>query len=447
MTNGESVLVVDDDAEIVAWLVEELVASGREAVGVTEPQSALARLEERAFDLVISDVEMPTMRGVDLLPAIHARRPDQLVILITAFGSIELAMRCVREGASDFLAKPFTFEGLEHAIERTLRERRMKRELVRLRRTLVSSESGELVAESPAMRRVLDVARRAAQSSSTVLLTGESGVGKSAVARWIHAQGSRAERELVELNCAALPAGLVEAELFGVRRGAYTDAREDRAGLFVRANGGTLFLDEIGEMALEAQPKLLAAIERGEVRPVGGTTTTTVDVRVIAATNRPLEEAVRARTFRDDLFHRLDVVRIEVPPLRERAADIPHLVDRLLDRLSVRTRHRVQGVTDEAMRWLCTQPWPGNVRALANALERATMFADHDALTLADFHGGEAPPDDDAWLEGAAERAMTLDALERRYIARVLERFDGNKSKAARALGIDRTTLWRKLQE
>lgn len=447
MATDESVLVVDDDAEVVAWLVEELAASGRSVEGVTDPHEALARLDERAFDVVISDVEMPSMRGVDLLPTIHARRPDQLVILITAFGSIELAMRCVREGASDFLAKPFTFEALELAIERTLRERRMKRELVRLRRALVDTESGELVAESPAMRRVLDVARRAAQTSSTVLLTGESGVGKSAVARWIHAQGSRAERELVELNCAALPAGLVEAELFGVRRGAFTDARDDRAGLFVRANGGTLFLDEIGEMALEAQPKLLAAIERGEVRPVGGTSTTTVDVRVIAATNRPLEEAVRARTFREDLFHRLDVVRIEVPPLRERVADIPHLIDRLLDRLSARTRHRIQGVTDEALRWLCAQSWQGNVRALANALERATMFADHDVLTLADFNGGEAPRDDDAWLEGAADRAMTLESLERRYIARVLERFDGNKSKAARALGIDRTTLWRKLQE
>ena len=239
----------------------------------------------------------------------------------------------------------------------------MKRELVRLRRS-AAVDRGDLVAESDGMKRALDLAERAARGDSTVLLTGESGVGKSAVARWIHARSGRAARPMVELNCAALPASLVESELFGVRRGAYTDAREDRAGLFVQANGGTLFLDEIGEMALEAQPKLLAAIERGLVRPVGATRDHPTDVRVVAATNRALEDGVREGRFRADLFHRLDVVRIEVPPLRERAADVPALVDRLLDQLAIRTRRHVDGITDEALRWLVTRPWPGNVRAL-----------------------------------------------------------------------------------
>ncbi|MCA9611144.1 MAG: sigma-54-dependent Fis family transcriptional regulator, partial [Myxococcales bacterium] len=241
----EHVLVVDDEPEVVAWLVEELEAGGRSVEGVTDPHVALERLEERDFDVVLTDLEMPGLRGLELMRAIHARRPDQLVVLITAFGSIELAMRCVREGAADFLAKPFPIEALDHALTRTLRERRMKRELVRLRRS-AAVDRGDLVAESDGMKRALDLAERAARGDSTVLLTGESGVGKSAVARWIHARSGRAARPMVELNCAALPASLVESELFGVRRGAYTDAREDRAGLFVQANGGTLFLDEIG---------------------------------------------------------------------------------------------------------------------------------------------------------------------------------------------------------
>ena len=446
MSARERILVVDDEPEVVAWLVEELEASGRVAEGVTDPALALDRLEERAFDVVVTDLEMPGLRGIDLMRAIHARRPDQLVVLITAFGSIELAMRCVREGAADFLAKPFPIEALEHALERTLRERRMKRELVRLRRH-AEVDAGDLVAESDAMKRVLDVAQRAARGDSTVLLTGESGVGKSAVARWIHACSARSARPIVELNCAALPAQLVEAELFGVRRGAYTDAREDRAGLFLQADGGTLFLDEIGEMAPEAQPKLLAALESGVVRPVGATRDQPTDVRLVAATNRALEDAVRAGSFRADLFHRLDVLRIEVPPLRERPADIPVLVDRLLGRLAVRTRRPVDGITDEAVRWLVGRPWPGNVRALSNALERAVMLADHDVLTLADFTDHARDDDDAQWLDDADARGWTLADLERRYVDRVLARHHGNKTKAARALGIDRTTLWRKLQD
>ena len=445
MKRRESILVVDDEPEVVAWLVEELEASGRAADGVTDPQLALERLEQSAYDVVLTDLEMPGLRGLELMAAIHARRPDQLVVLITAFGSIELAMRCVREGAADFLAKPFPFEALDHALNRTLRERRMKRELVRLRRH-AAADRGELVAESEAMKRVLDVAERAARSDSTVLLTGESGVGKSAVARWIHARSARASHAMVELNCAALPAALVEAELFGVRRGAYTDAREDRAGLFMQANEGTLFLDEVGEMAIEAQPKLLAAIERGVVRPVGATRDHATDVRVVAATNRALDEAVRAGSFRADLYHRLDVVRIDIPPLRERAADLPALVDRLLDQLALRTRRHVDGITDEALRWLGTRPWPGNVRALSNALERAAMLADHDVLTLTDFTEHARDEDDARWLEDAESRQWTLADLERRYVDRVLARHGGNKTKAARALGIDRTTLWRKLQ-
>lgn len=447
MTRRRSLLVVDDDPGVVEWLVEALGEREFDVEGVTDPRRALERVGERAFDLVVSDVEMPAMRGLELVEAIHARRAEQLVVLITAFGSIELAMKCVRAGASDFLAKPFTIDALVHAIERTLRERRMKREIVRLRSARASGAgAGDLVAESAAMKAALDLARRAARASSPVLLSGETGVGKSALARFIHARSERASRDLVQLNCAALPAGLVEAELFGVRKGAFTDARHDRPGLFALAHGGTLFLDEVGEMALEVQPKLLLALDRSAFRPVGGGDEVRFDVRLVAATNRPPEEAVREGRLRADLYHRLDVIQIDVPPLRERLADIPPLVDQILHALGERAGRTVLGVSDEAMRWLCGRAWPGNVRELANVIERAVMLSDHDVLVIEDFLRGGRPTDPDAgFLERAAEQGIELSELERRYIELVLDRCGGNKAKASRVLGIDRSTLWRKL--
>jgi DNA-binding NtrC family response regulator len=451
MTRGRrSVLVVDDDAGVVDWLVEELSQRGFAADGESAPTRALERIADRRYDVVVSDVEMPGMRGIELIEGIHARRPDQLVLLMTAFGSIETAMQCMRAGAADFLAKPFPFESLVHAIERTLRERRMRREIVRLRSSLVREAPSELVAASAAMKRALEIARRAAATSSIVLLTGESGAGKSAIARFIHSHSPRRARRFVQLNCAALPAGLVEAELFGVKKGAFTDAREDREGLFVHADGGTLFLDEIGDMALEAQPKLLLALETSSCRPLGGREEVRSDVRWIAATNRPLEDALRERRIRPDLYHRLNVIRIEVPPLRDRVEDIPALVDQMLHRLAPRAARPLLGVSEEALRWLCVQPWPGNVRELANVLERAVMLSDHDTLVLDDFARGDLAPRgeqaaDSALLDAAAAEGLNLESLEQRYIRVVLERCGGNKARAARMLGIDRTTLWRKL--
>jgi DNA-binding NtrC family response regulator len=430
----KSVLVVDDDPSVVEWLVEELTARGFAAEGVSSPASALDRIGERAFDLV---------------QAIHVQRPDQLVLLITAFGSIELAMQCVRAGAADFLAKPFPIESLVHAIERTFRERRMKREIVRLRSSLAIAPPAELIAVSRPMQRVIDLARRASATPSTVLLTGESGTGKTAIARFIHEESPRKDARFVQLNCAALPASLVEVELFGVKKGAYTDAREDREGLFAHADGGTLFLDEIGEMAVEVQPKLLVALETAVYRPLGGREEHRADVRLIAATNRPLEEALRERRVRADLYHRLNVIRIEIPPLRDRIEDIPALVDQVLHRLAPKSGRTIVGVTEEALRWLCTRPWPGNVRELANTLERAVMMSDHDTLVIGDFEAepGRALPVEGGVLERATDEMLALEELERRYIRLVLERCGGNKARAARVLRIDRTTLWRKLGE
>jgi DNA-binding NtrC family response regulator len=444
MTARARVLVIDDDPAVVEFLVEELAAE-YDATGETVPQIGLERAAAGEFDVVITDVEMPGLRGTELLAELLERRPGQLVLLITAFGSIELAVQAVRAGACDFVTKPFKMPTLLLGLERALRERTMRREIVRLRREL-GDDRGNLVATSPAMTKALDLARRAARSSANVLITGESGSGKGALARWIHDRGPRADGPFVHVNCAALPSGLVEAELFGVRRGAFTDARESRDGLFVEASGGTIFLDEIAEMPLDVQSKLLQVLESSRVRPVGGGEAP-IDARVIAATNRGIDAAVAANQFRLDLFFRLNVIRIEVPPLRERAGDIPELVSALLAR-AARGAAGPVGITDDAMRWLVRHDWPGNVRELANVVERAVALTDHDTIVLEDVRDLPAraavDPTGDL-LASAAERQLPLEEVERAYIRRVLDANAGNVSRAARILGIDRRTLYRKL--
>ena len=444
MADHAKLLVIDDDPAVVEFLVEELSAHYA-AVGETSARAGLERAATGEFDIVITDVEMPELRGTDLLAELLERKPGQLVLLITAFGSIELAVQAVRAGACDFVTKPFKLPALLFAIERALRERTMRREIVRLRKEL-GHDRGNLVAGSPAMQKVLDVARRAARSLASVLITGESGSGKGALARWIHDHGARASGPFVHVNCAALPSGLVEAELFGVRRGAFTDARESRDGLFVEAAGGTIFLDEIAEMPLDVQSKLLQVLESSRVRPVGGGEAP-IDARVIAATNRAIDDAVAANQFRLDLFFRLNVIRIEMPPLRQRAGDIPELVNALLARAS-RGGTGPLGITDDAMRWLVRHDWPGNVRELANVVERAVALTDHDTIVLEDVQDLETRVPTDPTgdlLASAAARHLPLDEVERGYIRRVLDANGGNVSRAARILGIDRRTLYRKL--
>jgi len=442
-----TVLVVDDDAAVVDYLVEMLAETGYEATGTTAPAEALRRVRETGYDLIVSDIEMPGMKGLELMQRIQEARPDQLVLLVTAYGSIELAVKAVRLGACDFVAKPFPIEELLLAIERAFREREMRREIVRLRTRAGDVAADGFIARSRSMRRVVELVERAARSDASVLVTGESGVGKGAVARLVHDRSGRAGGPFVQLNCAALPATLAESELFGVRRGAFTDARENRPGLFAQAARGTLFLDEVGEMPLEIQPKLLQALETRRVRPVGGGDEVALDVRIVAATNRPLEEALRERHFRSDLYYRLNVIRVDIPPLRERPEDVEALVDVFLSRAAERGGRRVLGVSREAMRWLLAHDWPGNVRELANRIERAVALSEHDTLVLEDL----APEAADAAQPGpdllgrAVERAAPLAAVEREYIERIVAAHGGNKAKAARALGIDRRTLYRKL--
>jgi DNA-binding NtrC family response regulator len=447
MSDRPRILVVDDDPAVVELVVETL-RDRFDAEGTISAKEALDKVIAEDIDVLVTDVEMPEMRGTELLAAVLERKPGQLVMLITAFGSIELAVQTVRAGACDFVTKPFKSQVLILALDRALRERSMRREIVRLRRELGEGddELGDLVASSDAMKRVLDIARRAARSDATVLVTGESGSGKGALARWIHARGPRREGPFVQVNCAALPSGLVEAELFGVRRGAFTDARESREGLFVEATGGTILLDEIAEMPIDVQSKLLSVLESSKVRPVGGGEVA-VDARVIAATNRSIEQAVHTNEFRIDLFFRLNVIRIEMPPLRERAEDIPELVHALLAR-AIHGAPGPIGIADDAVRWLVKREWPGNVRELANVVERAVALTEHDTIVLEDVRDlGQRPTGDPTndILAGAAERQLSLAEVERGYIKRVLDGSGGNVSRAARVLGIDRRTLYRKL--
>jgi DNA-binding NtrC family response regulator len=445
MASRPRLLIVDDDRAVVDYLLEAL-ADRYELAGETSPVAALERITQEDFDVVISDVEMPELRGTELLASILERKPRQAVLLITAFGSIELAVATVRAGASDFVTKPFKIEALNLAIERALRERTMRRELVRLRRDLGDDVGdGGMVARSPAMRGVLELARRAARSDATVLITGESGTGKGVLARWIHERSARRDGPLVHVNCAALPSALIEAELFGVKKGAFTDARESRDGLFVEATRGTLFLDEIGEMPLDAQAKLLRVLESSCVRPVGSSSEVEIDTRLIAATNRDLDDAIGAGSFRSDLYFRIHVVRLEIPPLRERVDDIPELVHALLAR-AARGRPPYP-ITDEAMRWLCRRPWPGNVRELANVIERAVALTEHETLVLDDVrdHGAHAEDESPSLLAEAAARQLSLAEVELAYIKQIVAKLGGNMAHAARVLGIDRRTLYRKL--
>jgi len=441
----KKLLILDDDRGVVDFLRESLVERGFTAEGETSAVQALERIRSEEFDLVITDIQMPDMLGTDLLAAILSHRPQQLVLLMTAFGSIELAVATVRAGACDFIAKPFKIEALVFAIERAFQDREIRREIVRLRARLPDAEGEAMVAKSPKMRAVLETARRVAELDSTVLLTGETGTGKSLLARFIHDASGRRSRRFEHVNCASLPPTLIESELFGVRRGAFTDAREDRAGVFVTAGEGTLFLDEIGELSLATQAKLLHALESGTVRALGAPADTPFRARVIAATNRPLEQLLRDRMFRPDLYYRLNVIRLELPPLRERREDLVPLVDQILGRVTARQHRGVIGVSAAAMKRLTAYPWPGNVRELVNLIERAVALSDHDALLPEDLDFPRTQDDVDALLSESTQASVSLEELERAYVRRVLESRGGNKADAARVLGINRRTLYRKL--
>jgi two-component system, NtrC family, response regulator AtoC len=440
------VLYVDDDPDMAAEVAHAL---GTRGFGVTTAGShdqALAALGQTDFDVVMTDIRMPGPSGLALCHRIVAERPGTPVIVTTAFGSMDTAIEAIRVGAFDFVVKPFDVERLLVAVKRAAEVASLRREVVRLRRGAQGGAFEEMIGESPSMRALFDLVSRVAETDATVLVTGESGSGKELVARAIHARSRRAAGPLVTINCAAIPEALLESELFGHTKGAYTDAKTARRGLFVEASGGTLFLDELGEMPLAMQPKLLRALEQRKVRPVGSSAELDVDVRLVAATNRDLEAMVRERSFREDLFYRVSVVHIDVPPLRQRENDVLLLAAHLVKKLAARHGRPVQGFSADVAARLLAYPFPGNVRELSNTIERAVALSRSDELGLDDLppklQKGGAVVD----LTSEASPLVTLEQLESNHIARVMASVAWNKTEATQVLGIDRSTLYRKLE-
>jgi len=443
------VLVVDDDAALCETLELDLTHRGYAVQTCTTASAALDAMQRSDFDVVVTDIQMREVNGIELCARIAASRPDVPVVVLTAFGSYETAVAAIRAGAYDFLSKPVKLEVLAIAVDRAANHRGLREKVRRLEREVSRTPRGDdLVARSSAMRAVLDLVDRVAQSDATVLVTGDSGTGKELVARAIHRSGRRKDRPFVAINCAAVPEALLESELFGHVRGAFTDARTNEPGLFVAADGGTLFLDEIGDMPLALQPKLLRVLQERKVRPVGGSAERPVDVRVVAATNRDLETAVEEGRFRQDLFYRVNVVQVSVPPLRARAADILPLAAQFITRFAASVGKPVSGISPAAAERLMAYPWPGNVRELQNCIERAVALARYDQISIDDLPEKVRDHKSSHFILTTDDPSelVPLERIEREYIARVMHAVSGNKSAAARILGIDRKRLYRMLE-
>jgi len=444
----ERILIAEDDADMRDLLQEILDETGYETITAKDGRAALAHIEREAerIDLILTDVQMPGIRGDELLGRVRACRAESPVVVITAFGSVEQAVEMVKAGAFQYLTKPFQTGELLRAVEHALLESAPQREQANLRRESPHAPVS-IIGASRLIRELFDAISRAARNASTILITGESGTGKELVARAIHETSER-KGSFVAINCAAIPAELIESELFGHTGQAFTGAKQQRAGLFETAEAGTLFLDEVGELPLMVQPKLLRVLQEGTIRRVGADRERGVNVRVIAATNRDLEKEVEANRFREDLYWRLNVIHLHVPPLRERPADIPLLVEHFIQKTAQANGAQPLGVTPEALAVLTAYPFPGNVRELQNAVERAVAFARGALITPEDLpqrvrtSGASA-----ALIARSSQQRLTLDELEREYILETLRATGGNKSRAAEILGLDRKTLYRKLDE
>jgi DNA-binding NtrC family response regulator len=449
MAQPARLLIVDDDLamrEMLASLFKERGFAVEEA-GTAE--SALERVADADFDVVLSDIQMPGHSGIELVGELRRLRPQTPVVLMTAFGSIDSAVEAMRAGAFDYITKPFEPDAVGLAVERALERRALEEENQRLRRAVDrTSALGDLIGQSPAMREIFALIRKIAHSRSSVLISGESGTGKEVLARTIHYHGGRAQKPFVPINCTAIPEGLLESELFGHVRGAFTGAHITKRGLFEKADGGTLFLDEIGDMGPVLQSKILRVLQDREIRPVGGTQSITVDVRIIAATHKDLVMEMEEGRFREDLFYRLNVIPIHIPPLRERPEDIPPLVGAFLERHAEGLRRYF---TPKAMEQLTTSPWRGNARELENVVERAIALSEGEAIGPEELPLGASGPSgagasSEAFLRTAARRRLSLRELEDEYVEEVLTLTDGNKVQAARILGIDRKTLYRRAE-
>jgi two-component system response regulator AtoC len=440
-------LVVDDDADSCAAVAEALRAEGYEVEVAQDGRAALALAENQMVDAVISDIRMPDLDGLGLLRGLREACPEVSVILMTAFGTVEAALQAIKAGAYDYVSKPLHLEELLLTVRRALERRRLVREVQASREALRDRyQLDNIIGVSPGMIDVFKLIARVAPTRSPVLISGESGTGKEVVARALHFNGPRAAAPFVTINCAGLAEGLLESELFGHVRGAYTGAIAARRGLFEVGDGGTVFLDEIGDISPNTQAKLLRVLGEQEVKPVGGNHSVRVDVRVIAATNKDLRGEIRAGRFREDLFYRLNVVSIHLPPLRERREDIPVLAHHFLRKYAEANHKAIEGFAPEAMARLEAHPWPGNVRELENAIERAVAVGRHPIVLPEDLPSHLVSlPFSPAEPGTFGTRLPSLDELTRQHLVRVLAATGGNKTRAAEILGVDRRTLYRML--
>jgi two-component system, NtrC family, response regulator AtoC len=448
-----AILIADDEESIRHVLATLLTDRGYEVRAVSDGEEALRELQARDYDALLTDVRMPKLDGLGLVRAAQELKPDLTVIVMSAYGSHELAIEAMKAGAYDYLPKPFRPDEVLLVLRKAEERERLREDVSRLRREIEQARGTEgLVAEGPAMKEVLRVVQKVAVAQATVLIQGESGTGKEVVARAIHDLSPRKGRPFVAVNCGAIPPSLIESELFGHAKGAFTDARKDKRGLFEEADSGTILLDEVGELPLLVQPTLLRVLQQGEIRRVGDAKTTKVDVRVLAATNRDLSEMVEKNLFRDDLFYRLNVVGMKLPPLRERLEELPALVDRFLAKHAARLGEPARKLAPEAMELLSRYRFPGNVRELENALERALVLSDDrqigaDALPEAMRAAGPPSPppallDPDDLSIKRAQRVLEAD-----LIRRALARTAGNRSKAADLLELSPRALLYKIRE
>jgi two-component system response regulator HydG len=442
-------LVVDDEAEMCSLLEESLKARGYSVRSTQSPDEALRLLDTTEYAVMVVDIHMEEQSGLDVCRAALVKQPEIAVIMMTGFGTIEHAVAAMRAGAYDFVTKPLSMDAFGVVVERAIRHRVMTNELQRLRQRVTVELLPSVIGGGEAMRPVSRIIEQVASSDTSVLITGESGTGKELVARALHAKSGR-RGPFLAINCAAMPEPLLESELFGYVRGAFTDARTNRNGLFVEAHEGTLFLDEVGEMPLAMQAKLLRALQERKVRPVGGSQEQSFDARLVTATNRDLDAEITAKRFREDLYYRINVVRVDVPALRHRGNDVLELAQFFLTRAAARSNKPIGGLDRAVAERLLAYTWPGNVRELENCMERAVALAVYDRITLDDLPPALREAHEDELFQdgsGAPQGLQTMEAVEAAYIRKVLEASDNNKTLAAKVLGFDRRTLYRKLKD
>lgn len=442
-----SILVIDDEDSMCNFMEIMLAKEGYNVRTTTRGPEAVGLLKDQHYDVVIADLNMPEMTGIDVLKEVKEFKRDQEFIVMTAYASVDTAIEAMKQGAADYITKPFKVDEIKLVIEKTINRRKLTQENQDLKKQLQGDNSfDKFIGNSEVVVKLKKLAKRVAGTDSTVLIRGESGTGKDLIAKAIHHHSPRCGGPFVTINCAALPETLLESELFGHKKGSFTGAFKDKDGLFQVASGGTFFLDEVGNTSLSIQVKLLRVLEDKRITPVGDTKPVDVDVRLIAATNSDLEEEVKAARFRADLFYRLNVIPVHIPPLRERVDDIPLLVDYFMAKFAARSKSSAKRVSSPAMKLLTCYRWPGNVRELENTIERAILLNRSDTLDVQDLPEKLTQAEPVALVTETTPVTPTLEFIERAYIQFIMSQTRGKKAEAAKILGIDSSTLYRKLE-